>query len=499
MARRGNIRSKDNADIKDEQRMRVAMGANIEDRNNDECQRTSIVLSSHQSPSGWNQTDAMALRDIESRDILLQGGIIPSPIDSPGVPLHYLDSNEDEGQVNRVSKRGSASSSKHQNSQDSHIEVPAKRLKATRKLACPYFKRNPSKYVAERSCSGPGWLSVHRIKEHLYRRHQHPQYVCSRCKRGFAKQHDLDSHQNDTVISCSDAPVAEQDYDGFGPYEEEKLRSKKHRQLPTEEQKWFAVYQILFPCDNPLLWPSPYYDYKVSYSDAGQNVLLEESIQNIIKDKLNQAATQIASRMSSSWQNVSTQNPRLSTSRYQGRQYQLKPDLSSELSRICLDEHESLTNSLVGEIMRITGNHRIDLSGTAPGPESTEHDEALAVNEDALRKGKNTEETQLLASSDVKWHKSMSDTILYNDGSNGEWQKDFRIVEMPSRRNPGEEWLQFTHCDPNILTNDVIEDPSVEHLNGIQPRPQMPYPFSASGILYPFKEDCDFSTLRDKI
>lgn len=33
-----------------------------------------------------------------------------------------------------------------------------------RRLACPFFKYNPSKYVSERTCSGPGWSSVHRLK-----------------------------------------------------------------------------------------------------------------------------------------------------------------------------------------------------------------------------------------------------------------------------------------------------------------------------------------------
>jgi hypothetical protein len=33
-----------------------------------------------------------------------------------------------------------------------------------RKFACPYFKRNPPKYHRWRSCPGPGWDSVHRIK-----------------------------------------------------------------------------------------------------------------------------------------------------------------------------------------------------------------------------------------------------------------------------------------------------------------------------------------------
>ena len=33
-----------------------------------------------------------------------------------------------------------------------------------RMLACPYYLRHPKKYMKERSCPGPGWPSVHRLK-----------------------------------------------------------------------------------------------------------------------------------------------------------------------------------------------------------------------------------------------------------------------------------------------------------------------------------------------
>jgi hypothetical protein len=32
------------------------------------------------------------------------------------------------------------------------------------KLACPYFKRDPRKYQISRSCPGPGWETMHRLK-----------------------------------------------------------------------------------------------------------------------------------------------------------------------------------------------------------------------------------------------------------------------------------------------------------------------------------------------
>ena len=33
-----------------------------------------------------------------------------------------------------------------------------------RNFACPFFKHNPSRYMSWRSCPGPGWNSVHRVK-----------------------------------------------------------------------------------------------------------------------------------------------------------------------------------------------------------------------------------------------------------------------------------------------------------------------------------------------
>ena len=32
------------------------------------------------------------------------------------------------------------------------------------RLACPYFKNNPRRYRLSRSCPGPGWSTVHRVK-----------------------------------------------------------------------------------------------------------------------------------------------------------------------------------------------------------------------------------------------------------------------------------------------------------------------------------------------
>lgn len=34
----------------------------------------------------------------------------------------------------------------------------------TKRLACPYYKRNPRKYCTWTSCPGPGWDEIHRVK-----------------------------------------------------------------------------------------------------------------------------------------------------------------------------------------------------------------------------------------------------------------------------------------------------------------------------------------------
>lgn len=35
---------------------------------------------------------------------------------------------------------------------------------SNKRLACPFFKRNPHRYKEERSCVGPGWKTIHRLK-----------------------------------------------------------------------------------------------------------------------------------------------------------------------------------------------------------------------------------------------------------------------------------------------------------------------------------------------
>lgn len=122
------------------------------------------------------------------------------------------------------------------------------------RFACPYYKRNPRKYKSWRICCGPGWATVHRVKEHLYRRHRQTSPVCRRCGDAFADQSGLELHQR-AETPCKLAKVLEQ-VDEMDAATEALLR-KKRRQGPdvTETHKWADVYRVLFGEDGEV--PSP--------------------------------------------------------------------------------------------------------------------------------------------------------------------------------------------------------------------------------------------------
>jgi len=118
--------------------------------------------------------------------------------------------------------------------------------------ACPFYKHNQAKYKHVKTCCGPGWPSIHRTKEHIYRSHSSKNH-CQRCLGYFESEDSLQEHcqsekpcklaKNKTVDFCSDA-------------KETLLRARAKAGL-SEEQKWQEMYKILFPGE-PV--PSPCYD-----------------------------------------------------------------------------------------------------------------------------------------------------------------------------------------------------------------------------------------------
>jgi hypothetical protein len=135
-----------------------------------------------------------------------------------------------------------------------------------KRYACPYFKRNPELYGSRRSCIGPGWTDVHRVKyvpvsqleimltetrDHLYKHHTRP-IQCQRCWEEFAKTSDFSIHQN-AEERCQ--KKAERIAAGFDKEQEKLLRSKKRFQKRDANDIWYHIYHILFPEDERI--PNP--------------------------------------------------------------------------------------------------------------------------------------------------------------------------------------------------------------------------------------------------
>ncbi|KAL8397041.1 hypothetical protein RB594_003946 [Gaeumannomyces avenae] len=130
------------------------------------------------------------------------------------------------------------------------------------KLACPYYKHNARKYKQQRPCCRPGWDFVHRIKEHLYRKHALPRYSCPRCCERFEAEDELSTHARAPEPCGVREPEL---HDGFTQAQEKRLRSRKKDRAAgvedlTEPQKWRQMYRILFPDVREEEIPSPYYE-----------------------------------------------------------------------------------------------------------------------------------------------------------------------------------------------------------------------------------------------
>ncbi|KAK0719110.1 hypothetical protein B0H67DRAFT_459235, partial [Lasiosphaeris hirsuta] len=156
-----------------------------------------------------------------------------------------------------------------------------------KKLACPYYKRNPRKYSKWTSCPGPGWDEVHRVKAHLYKRHTLP-LQCPRCWEPFRSEARFREHlQQDPPC----AVLANQKIvDGFTKEQEKMLRSRRRSRPETSRvDKWKEVYTILFPDDDVDNLPSPYYETIDSDARGGigdYSVFLRREMPALVRQEL---------------------------------------------------------------------------------------------------------------------------------------------------------------------------------------------------------------------
>ncbi|KAI0479745.1 kinase-like domain-containing protein [Xylaria cf. heliscus] len=138
-----------------------------------------------------------------------------------------------------------------------------------RLFACPFSKRLGDKYLTTKDWKcclgpGPGW-TIHRLKEHLYRKHASPNYQCPRCLVEFEDISNLHQHQR-SATSClvhADTRSRIERIDA-----QQMIQIKKKYRRRSDETKWNDIYRIIFRLDQTADLPSPYYEDIASVSNV---------------------------------------------------------------------------------------------------------------------------------------------------------------------------------------------------------------------------------------
>ncbi|KAM5342037.1 hypothetical protein ACJ41O_015068 [Fusarium nematophilum] len=184
---------------------------------------------------------------------------------------------ETDGPVH--SKTSTRHGSKRKNPEASSSTNDGERSKKTKEapegqkmFACPYCKRGVDGSQMSRACWGPGWAEVHRVKEHIFRRHTpanlNNPLVCGRCLEGFKSQALLIQHQRKEP-PCIKKTL--KTIDGKVSLEQAaELKATKTKGDMSDEEKWMQWYRILFPDDDPSRMPlTPYHEHlTVSSNDT---------------------------------------------------------------------------------------------------------------------------------------------------------------------------------------------------------------------------------------
>ncbi|KAI1464077.1 heterokaryon incompatibility protein-domain-containing protein [Daldinia caldariorum] len=161
-------------------------------------------------------------------------------------------------------------------------------------LACPFHQRNPHRPSVNRSCGGPGWDRISRLKEHLYR--VHFVHRCRRCMSRFETASELDSHYED-VTSCTVSSVPVDPMEGFNEKQRENLKCRR-------VQEWKEIYQILFPDDDEMSIPSQHYASVITIADILDQFdrAYQEEVERQLPGRVRSVLEALPSRPSSSIQ-----------------------------------------------------------------------------------------------------------------------------------------------------------------------------------------------------
>lgn len=136
-----------------------------------------------------------------------------------------------------------------------------------RGLACPFLKAFPNtpQWNLNGTCARHSWPSIPRLKyiisvslhlckatrtnvdrEHLYRCHAQNSLSCPRCVASFEKPADLDDHLR-SAEPCKVANRKDSVQQTINSMQIDRLRKRKGTYGQNDIQKWYEIWDILFP------------------------------------------------------------------------------------------------------------------------------------------------------------------------------------------------------------------------------------------------------------
>ncbi|SCO16730.1 uncharacterized protein FFFS_14235 [Fusarium fujikuroi] len=127
----------------------------------------------------------------------------------------------------------------------------------------PKEKKGPvNRSELKRACLGHGWPTIHRVKEHIQRCHIPAAFIntfaCNRCHESFVSQDLLFQHQRQEDPCPINVP--ETTVGKITLEQATKLGAKKKKTNMSDEMRWFVLYDIIFPDQEPAQRPStPYH------------------------------------------------------------------------------------------------------------------------------------------------------------------------------------------------------------------------------------------------
>lgn len=128
------------------------------------------------------------------------------------------------------------------------------------RLACPFYVRYPDNFNLAKSCTGLGFDTVSRLKEHIYRCHAQARTVtCPRCQTRFDDQKSMNTHLKELKM-CKIVEKDRQDtvIEVVSDDAMRLLRSRKGSKHQSNEDRWYDIWNTLFPDDcmpqSPCKW-----------------------------------------------------------------------------------------------------------------------------------------------------------------------------------------------------------------------------------------------------